>query len=111
MPRHVERNPYAVRPVVAHSGVGAKETSTGQPRFAELLAEAERVRDAVDVRGRSANDSAQWTMAGTGVVAAAAVFAGTVAGMWQGLTLGPWPERRVRRNEAAGLSEPVSSDG
>ena len=111
MPRHVELNPYAVRPVSAHSGVGAKGTSTGQPRFAELLAEAERVRDAVDVRGRAAGDPAPHAAAGARVVAAAATLAGTVAGMWQGLTLGPWTERRVRRDEATQLSAPVSSQG
>ena len=111
MPRHVELNPYAVRPVSAHSGVGAKETRTGQPRFAELLAEAERVRDSVDVRGRTASDPASRTATGTRVVTAAAALAGTVAGIWQGLNLGPWMEHRVRRDEATKLNVPVAGEG
>jgi len=105
MPKRVEWNPYAVRPVSAKPGVGAKEPQAGQPRFEDLLAEAERVQDSVRV------GQAPAASGGLRMMSAAAVLAGTVAGMWQGLARGPWTGRKARHEDLRHLEAAAWSEG
>jgi len=75
MPRHVEHNPYAVRPVGSRPGAGAKEgTRSGRP-FADLLAEAESVRDAVRITAPAlAVPDAKGAFTASGLAAAVTVL-------------------------------------
>ena len=100
MARHVEHNPYAVRPARSRPGAGAKEGSRlerDRP-FAELLAEAEAVRDAVRITVPLAWPAG--APAGKGAISAGLLVA-AATGLWYGLSGGIGLPGRARRERVA----------
>jgi hypothetical protein len=107
MPRHVEYHPYAVQPVQPRPGVDAKESGTPGRPFADLLADAEAVRDPVLITAPAhAAMPGRTTLSAGGLVAAA-------TGLWHGLG-GLGLAGRIRKEQAeadAGHSGTSSVDG
>jgi hypothetical protein len=99
MPRSVENNPYAVRPVHSRPGTGAKEAATAGRPFADLLAEADSVRDSVRLTAPAGAAGLKHSITAGSLAAAA-------AGLWQGL--GGTGGSTGRRSRPAGKAAPKS---
>lgn len=90
MPRNVEFHPYAVKPVHSRPGAGAKDAASAGKPFAQLLAEAEAVRDSVHIKAPAPAPVLKTARTVSGLVAAA-------TGLWHGLG-GSGRARRARED-------------